>query len=144
MYRSCRGWCCWYQNAEILFVWWHGQHCQSNGVVRWRYCCLLSNTDHAAVFCSYTHVMHFGLRDRLQNGIKWEKLVDIPIQNDAANAFANICFSATPQKFLSKCVFDAVFIRISTTFSLTETGNVRTKSPTVAAYNTLNSAVDQF
>ena len=38
--------------------------------------------------------MHFGLRDRLQNGIrpKWEKLVDIPIQNDATNAFVNNFF----------------------------------------------------
>ena len=36
--------------------------------------------------------MHFGLRDRLQNGIKWDKLVDIPIQNDAANAFVNNFF----------------------------------------------------
>ena len=53
--------------------------------------------------------MRVGLRDSLQNGIKWENLVDIPIQNDAANAFVNNFFSATPQKFFPKSVFDAVF-----------------------------------
>ena len=32
----------------------------------------------------HMYLMHFGLRDSLQNGIKWEKLVDNPVQNDAA------------------------------------------------------------
>ena len=63
--------------------------------------------------------MYFGLRDSLQTGIKWENVVDIPIQNDAANAFVNNFFRLRLKNSFPKAFLTQFFIRISTTFSLT-------------------------
>ena len=85
-----------------------------------------THSDHVPAYKTYKvpgahsqYLMHFGLRDSLQNGIKWENLVDIPIQNDAANAFVNNFFRLRLKNSFPKAFLTQFFIRISTTFSLT-------------------------
>ena len=60
---------------------------------------------------------------------KWEKLVDIPIQNDAANAFVNIFFRLRLRNSFPKAFLTQFFIRISTTFSLTYDSSLHVGTP---------------
>jgi hypothetical protein len=56
--------------------------------------------------------MYFGLRDGLQTGIKWDNVVDIPVESCVNNAFVNNFFGYA-SKILSQkrflCSFSSEF-----------------------------------